>query len=366
MESIFSSLLASSLLVGLPSIIILSLIEALKVGPKTLEELANVTKTNQRHLNSLLNKLSNDGYFFYNEEDQKYEINANLPNIQDSIFYNENKDCIYGLFQHPSLSKAWGSTQDFLDTRHPSLNQSNFINFIDEKDSFLKKIFDSAMTQKSELLKVHSKITGCFNFSKFKQIVELNGGFGYLGFQILKDHPNTSVVILEMEETIKHGLEIATNDPQKKELIDCNQIVFKLGDMFQPRTIPEADAYLLTEVLSVWSRHDCMKILQSISNVMRKEKTLTGKSPSLIVIESILDDQISKNRNDESLDQLQEEESTSHSIPKMVMGSIISVEKRSRLEWDFLFRDSGLYVNNIKKMNQTPFLTLIELTVVNK
>ncbi|GAM27573.1 hypothetical protein SAMD00019534_107490 [Acytostelium subglobosum LB1] len=443
MESIFSSLLASSLLVGLPSIIILSVfiffyvgilmrkvnskeplppiianyilqclfsitsywdnivsqakiyrishdfivfqcltvvfllkvIESLRSGAKTLEQLATITKSSERSLQILLNKLSKEGHILYNQDDNNYRINAPpvspeggsgggsgaaansiVPNYNLMDVYNDRMDNTYGLFQHPSIAKAWGSTKDCLEQCHSSMhaNPSNFFNFIDEKDVFLKKIFDAAMKQKAEVIKLQSLISCHFNFSKYSSVCDLGGGFGYLGFQIIKDHPSTNVIVLDMEETLKHAVEMANNDIQKKDLLANNQIEFRVGDALQSRTIPLCQVYILSEILGVWNRHDCLKILHSISTVLKKQKA-NGLNATLIVVDSVVDENGCR-EEDQQWNNL--------GISSLVMMSIISIFKRTRNDWEMLFQECGLAIQSIKKLYHPPYLSLIELYVV--
>eukprot|EP01133_Synstelium_polycarpum_P009754 gene9754-11390_t len=426
MESIFSSLLASSLLVGLPSIIILcvflfiyigilkkkmvsrmvlppvvanyimqclysitsywdnivpqakiyrlshdfivfqclivifalKLIEHLRSNAKTFKELALLTKSNEESLGILLDRLADDGVFV-RDDAGRYSVN----NMQ-ALIDGDDVDCILSLFQHPSIAKAWVSLKESVEagvTGFPGMpsgaggatSSTTFFDFMDEKDTYLKNIFDAAMRQKADMIRQHFQIASSFNFSRFKDICDIGGGFGFLGFQILRNHASTSVVVLELDETIKHGMEIASNDPHKRSMLDCGRFVYRVGDMFQPRSIPKASAYLLTEVLNLWSNQDSIRILQSISSVMRKEKTTSGRSPSLLIINEVVEETHGGH----------EDYWRRTSVGELMMAAIVGSIRRSRHDWEELFHESGLNLVAIKRIYSPSYLSLLELTV---
>ncbi|EGG14056.1 O-methyltransferase family 2 protein [Cavenderia fasciculata] len=468
-QTIFSSLLASSLLVGMPSALIGAqekdvtqrqssthhfvvhctvsllyhkllgqnhssgqLIEFLKMGDRSSKELANLTKTNERNLSRLLYRLTNEGYLIYNEKDGRYSINKQtLTLFEQRHFMGMTYERPYQNINHQQqqqqqqqqpqrnniITSPMGSgvgqgadcnnlaVRDGADIINPSspnlVGQSPFqqqqpapsvLNgtWSDERDVYLKRLFEAAMKQKNELNKLHQDIANCFNFSRFKHLCDLGGGFGYLGFQILRRHPQCEIIVLETEEAVKHGMEISSNDPQKKILLDDNKINFKIGDIFQPRTVPIVSGYILMQILCIWNDDDCRRILSSVATIMRKEKNQSGSSPSLIIIDYISQDQNNldfnnnnnnnssnnNNRNNSSNNsneckkngqnagsanensnglsscQQQQQQQVINKTTSMdiVMIGIVGCDQRNQAQWDTLFRESGLSIQQCNKV----------------
>eukprot|EP01132_Coremiostelium_polycephalum_P001477 gene1477-1863_t len=336
----------------------LKVIDHLKQKPRTVRELAVLTNSSEKNLFRVMRSLTEEGFFTYNEDDGCFSLNNCSSIFENSNFmdfsYDPNKfDCIFMLFQYPAFINAWGSLKECIETGAPGFqikHGMSFFQYMDEKDTYLKHIFDSAMRQKANLSKIHLQVSCNYNFNSHPTVCDIGGGVGYLGLQIIKNHPQCNVSVLELEETVKNAKDLFSSDKEKQLILDNEKLVFKVGDMFQPKTIPRASAYVLMQVMHNWNYQDALRILSSITSVMRREKAITKKSPVLLIIDSVIEDSY-------------KEQWKRICISDIIMMAIVGGEERTRDQWEYLFKESGLICQSIKKLNYPPYLSLIELTI---
>lgn len=271
----------------------------------------------------------------------------------------ENISCLLSMLQYPAFIESWQKLRECVQSSVPGFqikHGASFFQYIDEKDSYLKKIFDCSMKQKNQLLKTNQQISTLFNFNDYPVICDIGGGVGFLGFEILKKHPKCSVIVLELDETVKNGVELSNFDKTKRHFIESERIQFKPGDMFQPSSIPRANLYVLMQVVHDWNNSDAIRILSSISCVMRKQAQFSGQNeqkPRLIIIDAIVDEQVGNT----------DFSSKSVLISDIIMMAIVGGEERSKKQWDFLFQESNLILLNTFKFSYPPFLSIMELSI---
>ncbi|KAF2073660.1 hypothetical protein CYY_005045 [Polysphondylium violaceum] len=342
----------------------LKVIDHLKESPKNVKELAVLTNSSEKNLFRVMRALSSEGFFSFDENSGKFSINSMSTLLTNNQITKENPtginsdeeslSCLFSMIQYPAFIEAWNSLKDCVQTGVPGFHIKHgmsFFQYIDEKDTYLKKIFDSAMKQKNFMTKIHTQISQNYNFSDYSVICDIGGGVGYLGYEIISRHPKCQIHILEIEETVKNGLELCKGDSKKMLAIENEKMIFKVGDMFQPKTIPRANVYILMQVIHDWNNQDALRILSSITAVMRREKAITHQRPKLLIIDYIIED----NFNQDSYKKI--------SISDIIMMAIVGGEERTRSQWNFLFKETGLSLLSVKKFNRPPFLSLMELTV---
>ncbi|KAK5579764.1 hypothetical protein RB653_009450 [Dictyostelium firmibasis] len=366
----------------------LKVMDYLKNGPKTIRELSQLTKSSEKNLFRVMRALTQEHIFNYNHLNNTFSLNScskllssppppppsnmyynnNINNNNNEINNNNNNNnngifstndeelgCIFSMLSYPTFIDAWRSLKECIETGVSGFQTKHgmtFFQYIDEKDTYIKKIFDSAMRQRNYATKIHTQITHGYDFSKYKKICDIGGGIGFLGFAIVNKNPDVVVCVLELEETVRNGLEQSKVDEKKQSIIEEQRLVFKNGNMFIPRSIPSANLYILMQVIHDWNNYDAIKILSSVASAMRYERNQTGQIPKLLIIDSILDDNINNDTYKRSC------------IPDIIMMAIVGGEERTLSEWNHLIKESGLQILSIKKFNRPPFLSIIELTII--
>jgi SAM-dependent methyltransferase len=119
-----------------------------------------------------------------------------------------------------------------------------------------------------------SAVLAAYDFSRFRQLVDVGGGEGALLRDILSATPGTRAVLFDLPQVVSRASEILTGNIGAR----C-QIVG--GDFFN--SIPEGgDAYILKGVIHDWPDEDAAKILRNTRRAMRLGGTL-------LLIENVVD-----------------------------------------------------------------------------
>jgi hypothetical protein len=115
-------------------------------------------------------------------------------------------------------------------------------------------IFDSAMASKSH--RDIAAILPAYDFSQFASIADIAGGRGHLLRAILKVSPKTHGILFDQPHVV------AGVTPDKGEKLTT------VGGNFFADPMPEADAYLLMNIIHDWPDAESTKILSAISRDM--------------------------------------------------------------------------------------------------
>ena len=111
------------------------------------------------------------------------------------------------------------------------------------------RIFNEAMEGKSQAQ--IGPILSHYDFSSFRTIADIGGGKGHLLRAILAAHPSVEGVLFDLPH-------VAAEAPAAPRLRTQG------GDFFKDRT-PEADAYLLGDIIHDWNDGDARAILKNIA-----------------------------------------------------------------------------------------------------
>jgi ubiquinone/menaquinone biosynthesis C-methylase UbiE len=116
------------------------------------------------------------------------------------------------------------------------------------------------------MFEVHSPetpaIVAAYDFSQFKQIVDVGGGHGMLLSAIIAAHPHVRGTLFDLQE----GVDAAKRGAGGP----LPGVTFTAGDVFE--TVPEgADAYLFRHLLHDYDDDDCLKMLRNVRRVMKPD-----------------------------------------------------------------------------------------------
>ena len=120
-----------------------------------------------------------------------------------------------------------------------------------------RRIFDAAMTSKSH--RDIAAILPAYDFSRFGTIADIGGGRGHLLRAILKDFPETKGILFDQPQVVA---EVSLAAGEKLSVVG--------GSFFADR-IPEADAYLLMNIIHDWADAESIKILSAIRRDMPRD-----------------------------------------------------------------------------------------------
>ncbi|MGP0075021.1 MAG: methyltransferase [Bryobacteraceae bacterium] len=136
------------------------------------------------------------------------------------------------------------------------------------------RLFDAAMQAKA-----HAQIAAildAYDFSSFRRIADIGGGRGHLLRAVLDRYPRSQGVLFDQPHVIADASSLASD-----------RLEFHSGDFFEDR-LPEADAYVLMEVIHDWTDPDASRVLQSV-------RRATPGHGRLLLIESLIPDQPTAN-----------------------------------------------------------------------
>jgi len=301
----------------------LNIADILKEGPKQIKELAQITQCHEQALYRLMRTLSSHGLF---KEDKNQVFS--LTKLGNCMIENGNKSVKYFVL-HQNSEHNWRQYGEMLHCvktgEHATKKLYNMEPFeYIEKNPDTNNVFNKSMTYTSEMSSMF--MVSNYDFSKFKTIVDVGGGQGFLLSCILYKNPNLTGTLFDLPHVVKS----ANQNLDRFDVSSrCN---IQSGSFFN--TIPEnADAYILKNIIHDWDDEKSIQILQNIHKVM-------NKNSKLICIESIISED-NKPSFGKNLDL------------EMLVGTNGGKE-RTLLEYKILYEKAGFILNKIIE-TPTPF-----------
>jgi hypothetical protein len=287
----------------------------LATGPKSIEELARLTETDQDSLFRMMRALASQEVF----KKRKDGLYINTPMSKALI---EGKDSLrYMIMQHLGTLN-WQVLNELSysiktgKTAFSKIHSKRIYDYLSEnpKESAL---FDRSMTNLTEI--VIEPVLSSVNFSRYPVIADIGGGEGLLLSSILYKNKNSSGILFDLPEGMMGA------DPILQRFGVTDRVRKVHGNFFE--TAPSgADAYLLKNILHNWSTPECVEILSIIRNAMPDH----GR---ILILEMMLDE-----GNETSYGKL---------IDLQMMVFMQDGRERTRKEFESLVQQAGLRINRI-------------------
>lgn len=235
-------------------------------GPKTVNELAELTDCDVENLYRLMRMLASIGMF--HEEENHYFINTKVSELLAKDHPQNLRALI--LFYSGEMSQTWTHALDCIKTGKPAFdlkfNQPVFEYFRSHPIS--AQCFNAAMKEKSQV--VISSCMRAFNFSRFSSIYDLGGGLGHFLAALLSVYPHMQGALYELPEVVGKAKVVLLPFKERCQLIS--------GNFF--KHIPKGgDAYLLKSVIHDWNDSDSLTILNKCHQAMNKDDRLIIVEP---------------------------------------------------------------------------------------
>jgi SAM-dependent methyltransferase len=145
-----------------------------------------------------------------------------------------------------------------------------------EQDLEAAEVFNQALVELTRL--TAESVVRAYDFSGFKRIMDVGGGYGELLVAILNANPGTSGVLFDLP----HAIQGATDRLAAAGL--ASRCVCVAGD-FLESVPPGADAYLLKSVIHDWDHDKSARILSNCCQAMRE-------GARLLLVERMLPDRV--------------------------------------------------------------------------
>lgn len=182
-----------------------------------------------------------------------------------------------------------------------------------EVDPEYAQVFNIALSSMSRLESDWTlEMLDGFDFSEVSHVCDVAGGYGHLLCSLLKEHSHLEGTVLELPDVVEADDQLVA--PKMGVEDRCRYVA---GDMFE--TVPEADVYLMKQILHDWTDEECKQILSTI-----RDSASTGAR--LFSIEFVVPDP-----------------ETSHFAKLMDIHMMVATDGRERTteEYAALYEDAG-------------------------
>ena len=233
--------------------------------PQTTESVAKATGTNAGALYRVLRLLASVGVFEF--KDGKWQQTE-----ASRLLRSDHPASLRDYIRMVGLPWFWSAFEDLdysLRTGEPAFTKKHsegvFAYLASHREE--SRIFDAAMTSKSH--RDIAAILPAYDFSQFAVIADIAGGRGHLLRAILKTSPKLQGILFDQPHVVAEVL------PDKGEKLAV------VGGNFFTDPIPEADAYLLMNIIHDWTDAESIKILSAIRRAM-------PQNASVLIIETVV------------------------------------------------------------------------------
>jgi hypothetical protein len=291
----------------------LGIADLLKEGPRTVDELAELTGTDKRSLYRVMRMLATQGIF--KEIRGKRFISTPLakPLREDQI-----RDLLL-LHMTPRHFQMFGEMITSVRTGKNVSGRMGGSALFDHigNDESRNQRFNKAMTSATRMQA--SAILSAFPFKGCRKIIDVGGGQGLLLAAILHRNSQAEGVVFDLPKAVAHAGEVISSYSLGERMRA------EEGDFF--KKVPGGgDIYIMKSILHDWDDDASLKILGNVRDAM-------GEGSRLLVIDSVLD------------------EGNSPSFGKMtdiLMMVSAGGKERTRAEWETLLGRAGLRIRKIR------------------
>jgi hypothetical protein len=301
----------------------LAVADALSDTPQPASSLAKATAADPGALDRVLRLLALYGVFEYMDG-----IVAHTPTSrmlrQD---HPQSMRSLVRMFGLPGFWATVGELGSAVRTGEPSANRAlpgGIWGYLKQNPE-ASRIFGEAMTAKAQ---GHiAGIVKTYDFANFHVIADIGGGHGHLIKAIVDATPTASGVLFDQPQVVKEAPVVAS---ERLQVVG--------GDFFHD-PLPEADAYILMEVIHDWDDEASRKILGAVGRAARADATL-------LLIEALLPNESAPNWP------------TTLDMVMLTIGG----RQRTLREYSDLLRDSGFALT--RDIDTHSGISIIEATAV--
>jgi len=289
----------------------LGLADYLKDGPKSVEDLAEETKTHPDSLYRLLRMLSSIGIFAETKnegDEQQQQVDQNIRRFEltpmASLIQSEAKNSIRNfalMFGLESFKNAIDDLLYSIQTGENSFKHANGLDMYEYLDRNQKEgqIFNSAMASLTS--SVTPLISSMYDFSQFNTIIDIGGGQGMLLSSILKDNAKLYGVLFDLPYAIQSAKKLyARQSANSNENVNhdiSSRCKLLEGDFFKSIPTTAADGYIIKNVILNWDDRSAAIILKNClqamidktsSIVSENQDNRKNTTPKLLIIDTIM------------------------------------------------------------------------------
>ncbi len=262
----------------------LGIADLLKDGPRTSEELAQVTGTHAPSLYRVLRLLTSVDLL---TEGQAHSFALTpLGSYLQSGVPGSMRDTVL-LYADKPVWQAWGNLLYSVETGKQSFHHLFGLAMFEYNQQHPEHatLFNNTMTEWTA--SVAPTVAAAYDFSATRTLVDVGGGHGQMLASILKAHPTLHAVLFDLPDVVK-GAPLLL---EKAGVADRCQVIG--GDFFT--AVPAGyETYLLSRVIHDWDDERALAILSRCHQAMQpggkvllvERVIVTGNAPQVLVLES--------------------------------------------------------------------------------
>jgi O-methyltransferase domain/Dimerisation domain len=296
----------------------LGLADLIGDGARAIEDLAIQTHTHAASLKRVLRLLASAGLLTEDHE-SRFSLTPIGTYLRSNVPGSMHAAALVfgGITQ-----RAWGDLLRTVETGEPAFprvfGMDPFAYLAEHPDE--GGHFDAAMA--AFTTQIETAVVAAYDFTQFRQIVDIGGGSGALLAGILRAHPTLKAVLFDLPQVVERAV------PQLRALGLAERCQVVGGDLFQD--VPRgADAYLLKHVIHDWDDARAVTILSTCRRAMHPDA-------KLVIIEGVYPARID-----------QSEESRGAAANDVNMLVCTGGRQRSEAEFRTLYRTAGLRLTQI-------------------
>jgi hypothetical protein len=245
-------------------------------GPLAADEVARRVDANSDAVYRLMRALASKGVLRH-RRDGKFSLTSIGKALRTGTPGSQRDMALF--LGHPLRWEDWGHLLYSVQTGQPAVSKLRgkpFFEYLDDNPE-LAESFNNAMTATSEF-SIYG-ILASYDFTGFREIVDVGGGHGRLLSMILAKAPNARGVLYDLPAVVEGaGAEMTTAGVADR----CTVVG---GSFFE--SVPEGgDAYLMKTIIHDWNDDDAVKILGNI-------RTAIAPGGKLLLLESVLPERAS-------------------------------------------------------------------------
>lgn len=235
----------------------LNIAEILKNGPKTIDEIAQLTGAHKDSLYRVMRALASQGIFRKTKDNRFVNTSLSKPLI-------DGKGSLRNMIRQHLGQLNWTAFNEILYTVKTGKDAFSMVNGTKIYDWLAEHkeesaLFDKSMTDLTDFS--IEPLLNSYNFSGYKTIADIGGGEGLLLANILFKHKNIRGILIDLPA----GLNNAEMILQEYGVMDRAKII--PANFFQ--SIPvTADAFIVKNIIPNWSDEEGVKILSNIRKVL--------------------------------------------------------------------------------------------------
>ena len=249
----------------------LNIADHLAQGPQSCTVLADLTQSNEEALYRVLRALASVG-IFTETQPKTFALTPLAEYLREEVPNSQKYTAV--MLGEKEHYEAWSDLFHSVKTGEQAFQYRYGVEVFDyfAHHPEAAKIFEKCMNDFSR--PETAAILNAYDFSGFKTIVDVGGGYGEMLATILQQTPESHGILFDESYVVEDCAETL----KQHHIADRCQVV--AGNFFE--SVPGGgDAYLLKHILHDWDDGSCLKILQHC----RAQLTSGGK---LLVCEAVV------------------------------------------------------------------------------